>query len=158
MYNSCIKQGRQTTFMFVSNDVNACKFMLCFITEFTCGQDFWPQYIFIETSEKVFYRQVLEIYATSVDYSPKAQTSIEFFKKVQNKIHFAVHGQVSKSVFIYLPFPYLVSIDKSQSIIGFLPGDWSRIRANNSAAFSSDKPSSRIHLMMKAAMPADWNS
>lgn len=69
-----------------------------------------------------------------------------------------VTGQVSKSVFIHLPFPYLVSIDKSQSIIGFLPGDWSRIRANNSAAFSSDKPSSRIHLMMKAAMPADWNS
>ena len=36
----CIKQGRQTTFMFVSNDVNACEFMLCFITEFICGQDF----------------------------------------------------------------------------------------------------------------------
>ena len=46
----------------------------------------------IRASEKVFYRQVLEIYATSVDYDPKAQTSIEFFKKVQNKIHFAVHG------------------------------------------------------------------
>ncbi len=60
----------------------------------------------IRASEKVFYRQVLEIYATSVDYDPKAKTSIEFFKKVQNKIHLAVHGQVSKSVFINLPFLY----------------------------------------------------
>ena len=52
----------------------------------------------IRASEKVFYRQVLEIYATSVDYDPKAQTSIEFFKKVQNKIHFAVHGETAAEV------------------------------------------------------------
>ena len=39
----------------------------------------------IRTSEKVFYRQVLDIYATSIDYDPKADVSIEFFKKVQNK-------------------------------------------------------------------------
>ena len=52
----------------------------------------------IRASEKVFYRQVLEIYATSVDYDPKAETSIEFFKKVQNKIHFAVHGETAAEV------------------------------------------------------------
>lgn len=49
----------------------------------------------IRASEKVFYRQVLEIYATSVDYDPRAEISVEFFKKVQNKIHYAVHGETA---------------------------------------------------------------
>lgn len=52
----------------------------------------------IRASEKVFYRQVLDIYATSIDYDPKVEVSIEFFKKVQNKIHFAVHGQTAAEV------------------------------------------------------------
>lgn len=52
----------------------------------------------IRTSEKVFYRQVLDIYGTSIDYDPKADVSVEFFKKVQNKIHFAVHGQTAAEV------------------------------------------------------------
>ena len=52
----------------------------------------------IRASEKVFYRQVLEIYATSIDYDPKAEISIQFFKKVQNKIHYAVHGQTAAEV------------------------------------------------------------
>ena len=52
----------------------------------------------IRASEKVFYRQVLEIYATSIDYDPKAEISILFFKKVQNKIHHAVHGQTAAEV------------------------------------------------------------
>ncbi|MBP8083830.1 MAG: virulence RhuM family protein [Spirochaetes bacterium] len=52
----------------------------------------------IRASEKVFYRQVLDIYATSFDYDPKADVSIEFFKKVQNKIHYAVHGQTASEV------------------------------------------------------------
>jgi len=52
----------------------------------------------IRASEKVFYRQVLDIYATSIDYDPKASVSIEFFKKVQNKIHFAVHGLTAAEV------------------------------------------------------------
>ena len=52
----------------------------------------------IRASEKVFYRQVLDIYATSIDYDPKAEVSIEFFKKIQNKIHFAVHGQTAAEV------------------------------------------------------------
>ena len=52
----------------------------------------------IRASEKVFYRQVLDIYATSIDYDPQADVSIEFFKKVQNKIHFAIHGQTAAEV------------------------------------------------------------
>lgn len=52
----------------------------------------------IRASEKVFYRQVLEIYATSVDYDPKAEISIQFFQKVQNKIHYAIHGQTAAEV------------------------------------------------------------
>lgn len=49
----------------------------------------------IRASEKVFYRQVLEIYATSIDYDPTADISIQFFKKVQNKIHYAIHGETA---------------------------------------------------------------
>ncbi|MBR5968807.1 MAG: virulence RhuM family protein [Lachnospiraceae bacterium] len=52
----------------------------------------------IRASEKVFYRQVLDIYATSVDYDPKAEISIDFFRKVQNKIHYAVHGETAAEV------------------------------------------------------------
>ena len=52
----------------------------------------------IRSSEKVFYRQVLEIYATSIDYNPKAEESISFFKKVQNKIHYAVSGETAAEV------------------------------------------------------------
>lgn len=52
----------------------------------------------IRASEKVFYRQVLDIYATSIDYDPKAEISAAFFKKVQNKIHYAVHGQTAAEV------------------------------------------------------------
>ena len=52
----------------------------------------------IRASEKVFYRQILDIYATSIDYNPKTEISIEFFKKVQNKIHYAIHGQTAAEV------------------------------------------------------------
>ncbi len=52
----------------------------------------------IRASEKVFYRQVLDIYATSIDYDPKAEISVSFFKKVQNKIHYAIHGQTAAEV------------------------------------------------------------
>ena len=52
----------------------------------------------IRASEKVFYRQVLEIYATSIDYDPKAEISVQFFRKVQNKIHYAIHGQTAAEV------------------------------------------------------------
>lgn len=52
----------------------------------------------IRASEKVFYRQALEIYATSIDYDPKAEISVQFFKKVQHKIHYALHGQTAAEV------------------------------------------------------------
>lgn len=52
----------------------------------------------IRASEKVFYRQILEIYATSIDYDPKADISVLFFQKVQNKIHYAVHGETAAEV------------------------------------------------------------
>ena len=66
------------------------------------GGDYWHELLArirdIRASEKVFYRQVLDIYATSIDYNPRSETSIEFFKKVQNKMHFAVHGQTAAEV------------------------------------------------------------
>lgn len=49
----------------------------------------------IRSSEKLFYKKVLEIYATSVDYDPKAETSQQFFQTVQNKMHHAAHGQTA---------------------------------------------------------------
>lgn len=52
----------------------------------------------IRASEKVFYRQILEIYATSIDYDPTAEVSIQFFKKVQNKIYYAIHGETAAEV------------------------------------------------------------
>mgnify|MGYP004448985833 FL=1 len=54
----------------------------------------------IRASEKVLYRQVLEIYATSIDYDPKASISVEFFQKVQNKIHYAVHGHTAAELIV----------------------------------------------------------
>ena len=52
----------------------------------------------IRSSEKVLYRQVLDLYATSVDYDPSAPASVEFFKVVQNKLHFAAHGHTAAEV------------------------------------------------------------
>ena len=52
----------------------------------------------IRSSEKVFWRQVLEIFATSVDYDPKSEISITFFKTVQNKIHWATHGHTAAEI------------------------------------------------------------
>lgn len=49
----------------------------------------------IRSSEKVLYRQVLDLYATSVDYDPKANESVRFFKIVQNKLHYAAHGHTA---------------------------------------------------------------
>ena len=52
----------------------------------------------IRSSEKVFWRKVLEIYATSIDYDPKAESSIIFFKQVQNKMHCAAHKHTAAEV------------------------------------------------------------
>ena len=54
----------------------------------------------IRATEKVLYRQVLEIYATSIDYDPRALVSQEFFKKVQNKIHYAIHGRTAAELIV----------------------------------------------------------
>ena len=57
------------------------------------GGNYWKELLDrirdIRSSEKVLYRQVLDLYATSVDYDPKSDTSIQFFKIVQNKLHYA---------------------------------------------------------------------
>ncbi|MBQ1207110.1 MAG: virulence RhuM family protein [Lachnospiraceae bacterium] len=52
----------------------------------------------IRSSEKVFWRKVLEIYATSIDYDPKAESSVRFFKQVQNKMHWAAHRHTAAEV------------------------------------------------------------
>jgi hypothetical protein len=52
----------------------------------------------IRSSEKVMYRQVLDLYATAVDYDPRTDISVEFFKIVQNKLHYAAHGHTASEV------------------------------------------------------------
>ena len=52
----------------------------------------------IRSSEKVFYRKILEIYALSIDYDPRTETTKQFFAMVQNKMHFSVHGQTAAEV------------------------------------------------------------
>ena len=66
------------------------------------GGDYWKELLDrirdIRSSEKVLYRQVLDLYATSADYNPKSSESIAFFKMVQNKFHYAVHGNTAAEV------------------------------------------------------------
>lgn len=66
------------------------------------GGNYWHELLDrirdIRSSEKVMYRQVLDLYATSVDYNPKSQESIAFFKLVQNKLHYAAHGHTAAEV------------------------------------------------------------
>lgn len=66
------------------------------------GGNYWRELLErirdIRSSEKVLYRQVLDLYATSVDYDPKSEQSILFFKMVQNKLHYAAHGHTSAEV------------------------------------------------------------
>ena len=54
----------------------------------------------IRSSEKVFWRKILDIYATSVDYDPKSKLTQEFFKNVQNKMHWAVHGHTAAEIIV----------------------------------------------------------
>ena len=68
------------------------------------GGSYWKELLErirdIRASEKVLYRQILEIYATSIDYDQRAQVSQEFFKKVQNKIHYAIHGHTAAELIV----------------------------------------------------------
>lgn len=66
------------------------------------GGNYWKELLDrirdIRSSEKVLYRQVLDLYATSVDYDPNTEESVRFFKIVQNKLHFAAHGHTAAEV------------------------------------------------------------
>lgn len=66
------------------------------------GGNYWKELLDrirdIRSSEKVLYRQVLDLYATSRDYDAKAPETIEFFKVVQNKLHYAAHGHTASEV------------------------------------------------------------
>ena len=66
------------------------------------GGSYWKELLDrirdIRSSEKVMYRQVLDLYATSVDYDPKSAESIAFFKMVQNKLHYAAHGHTAAEI------------------------------------------------------------
>ena len=87
------------------------------------GGNYWKELLArirdIRSSEKVMYRQVLDLYATATDYDPKSEASLEFFKIVQNKLHYAAHGHTASEV-IYLrvdstrPFAGLSNFKGSQ--------------------------------------------
>lgn len=66
------------------------------------GGNYWKELLDrirdIRSSEKVMYRQLLDLYATSVDYNPKSSESIAFFKMVQNKLHYVAHGHTAAEV------------------------------------------------------------
>ena len=91
------------------------------------GGNYWKELLDrirdIRSSEKVLYRQVLDLYATSVDYDPKSELSIEFFKIVQNKLHFAAHGHTAAEV-IYQ------RADSEQPFMGMtnFKGDWPTLK------------------------------
>ena len=87
------------------------------------GGHYWKELLArirdIRSSEKVMYRQVLDLYATATDYHPSSEESLNFFKMVQNKLHYAAHGHTASEV-IYLrvdgtkPFAGLSSFKGSQ--------------------------------------------
>ncbi len=87
------------------------------------GGSYWKELLErirdIRSSEKVLYRQVLDLYATSVDYNPKSGEAALFFKTVQNKLHYAAHGHTAAEVIAQRadagkPFMGLLSFSGSQ--------------------------------------------
>jgi Virulence protein len=87
------------------------------------GGNYWKELLTrirdIRSSEKVMYRQVLELYSTAVDYDPHAEESMLFFKIVQNKLHYAAHGNTASEVIYYRvdsdkPFAGLTSFKGKQ--------------------------------------------
>lgn len=68
------------------------------------GGNYWKELLDeirdIRSSEKVLYRQVLDLYAIAIDYDPQASESLKFFKIVQNKLHFAAHGHTAAELFL----------------------------------------------------------
>lgn len=87
------------------------------------GGTYWKELLArikdIRSSEKLLYRQVLDLYATSVDYDPKSPDSVLFFKTVQNKIHYAAHGHTAAEIIMQradasLPFMGLTVFEGEQ--------------------------------------------
>lgn len=87
------------------------------------GGNYWKELLTrirdIRSSEKVMYRQVLDLYATAIDYDPNTEASTLFFKIVQNKLHFGAHGQTASEVIYYRvdsdkPFAGLTSFKGKQ--------------------------------------------
>lgn len=68
------------------------------------GQDYFDELLErirdIRASEKRFYQKITDVYATSIDYDPKAEVTQEFFATVQNKLHFAIHGQTAAELIV----------------------------------------------------------
>ena len=93
----------------------------------TGGGNYWKELLArirdIRSSEKMMYRQVLDLYATSIDYAPRSEESIRFFRIVQNKLHFAAHGHTAAEV-IY------ERADADQPLMGLrsFAGDHPRLR------------------------------
>ncbi len=89
------------------------------------GGSYWKELLErirdIRSSEKVLYRQVLDLYATSVDYDPNSEQSILFFKMVQNKLHYAAHGHTAAEV-IYERVNAEKPFMGLKSFMGELPG------------------------------------
>ena len=77
----------------------------------------------IRSSEKVFWRKVLDIYATSIDYNPKSKLSVDFFKTVQNKMHYGAHGHTAAEVIF-------MRVDSEKEYLGLtnFKGDYPSIR------------------------------
>lgn len=93
----------------------------------TGGGNYWKELLDrirdIRSSEKVLYRQVLDLYATSVDYDPNTEESVQFFKIVQNKLHFAAHGHTAAEV-VY----QRANADKPFMGMTSFPGDYPKLK------------------------------
>ena len=80
------------------------------------GGNYWKELLDrirdIRSSEKVMYRQVLDLYATSVDYDPKSSESIAFFKMVQNKLHYAAHRRKFVAILDFTLYPREIIISR----------------------------------------------
>jgi len=97
------------------------------------GGNYWKELLDrirdIRSSEKVMYRQVLDLFATSLDYDSKAEETIMFFKIVQNKLHYAAHGHTAAEVIYY-------RVDSDKPYLGL-------------TSFSGDKPTQAEAMIAK---------
>lgn len=107
----------------------------------------------IRASEKVFYRQILEIYATSIDYNPKADVSIQFFKKVQNKIHYAVSGETAAEILYH-------RADAEKEFMGLMnfSGDQPTLQEVRTAKNYLDEKELRVKSKFVCKLPLDFIS